>query len=94
MQGPMIAPGYVEMAAQFKMSYNALNGGLGWGIFMIGISCFFTNAAAVIYGRRPIFLLGNLLLFISSLWGYFAHSYGSLLASRLIGCIGMSPFEV
>ncbi|TKA82498.1 hypothetical protein B0A55_01240 [Friedmanniomyces simplex] len=90
----MISPGYADMAVEWKMSYNTLNGGLGWGIFVIGISCFFTNALAVIYGRRPVFLLGNLLLFISSLWGYFAHSYSSLLASRLIGCIGMSPFEV
>jgi len=92
--GPMISPGYVLMAAEFHMDYNSLNGGLGWGIFVIGISCFFTNSLAVIWGRRPVFLLGNLLLFISSLWGYFAHSYNSLLASRLIGCIGMSPFEV
>ncbi|KAK5164681.1 uncharacterized protein LTR77_009887 [Saxophila tyrrhenica] len=92
--GPMISPGYAQMAADWNMSYNALNGGLGWGIFVIGISCFFTNSLAVIWGRRPIFLLGNLLLFISSLWGYFAHSYNSLLASRLVGCIGMSPFEV
>ncbi|KAH8817403.1 major facilitator superfamily domain-containing protein [Xylogone sp. PMI_703] len=92
--GPMISPGFGIMSEQFHMSYNALNGGLGWGIFTIGISCFFTNSMAVIWGRRPIFLLGNLLLFISSTWGYFAHSYHSLLASRLIGCIGMSPFEV
>jgi len=93
-QGPMISPGYAKMAAEFHMSYNALNGGLGWGIFTIGISCFITNGLAVIWGRRPIFLLGNMCLFISSVWGYFAHSYGSLLASRIIGCIGMSPFEV
>ncbi|KUJ15146.1 MFS general substrate transporter [Mollisia scopiformis] len=92
--GPMISPGFALMAKQFDMSYNDLNGGLGWGIFVIGVSCFFTNSMAVIWGRRPIFLLGNLLLFISSVWGYFAHSYHSLLASRLIGCIGMSPFEV
>jgi MFS family permease len=90
----MISPGYASMSREFGISYNALNGGLGWGIFVIGISCFFTNSMAVIWGRRPIFLLGNLLLFISSVWGYFAHSYSSLLASRLVGCIGMSPFEV
>ncbi|KAF4629521.1 hypothetical protein G7Y89_g8624 [Cudoniella acicularis] len=92
--GPMISPGFGLMSKQFDMSYNDLNAGLGWGIFTIGISCFFTNSMAVIWGRRPIFLLGNLLLFVSSVWGYFAHSYHSLLASRLIGCIGMSPFEV
>ncbi|KAL1964866.1 hypothetical protein VTN77DRAFT_6368 [Rasamsonia byssochlamydoides] len=92
--GPMISPGYAMMSEQFHMSYNALNGGLGWGVFVIGVSCFFTQSLAVIWGRRPIFLLGNLLLFISSVWAYFAHSYKSLLASRLVGCVGMSPFEV
>ncbi|RAO67552.1 uncharacterized protein BHQ10_003564 [Talaromyces amestolkiae] len=92
--GPMIAPGYTLMAEQFNMSYNSLNGGLGWGLFVIAFSCFITQSMAVVWGRRPIFLLGNLLLFISSTWGYFANSYKSLLAARLVGCIGMSPFEV
>ncbi|KAI1658593.1 MFS general substrate transporter [Daldinia decipiens] len=82
------------MATQFGMSYNRLNGDLGYGVLVIGLSCFFTNSMAVVWGRRPIFLLGNLLLFISSIGGYYAHTFDSLLGFRLIGCIGMSPFEV
>jgi len=31
--GPMISPGYAQMAEDWNMSYNALNGGLGWGVF-------------------------------------------------------------
>ncbi|KAF1960645.1 serine/threonine kinase 16 [Byssothecium circinans] len=92
--GPMISPGFAEMAKQFNMSYNALNGGLGWAIFAIGISCFVTNGLSVKYGRRPVMILGNLMLFISSVWAYHANSYESLLASRIFGAIGMSPFEV
>ncbi|OTA58932.1 MFS general substrate transporter [Hypoxylon sp. EC38] len=92
--GPMITPGFVEMTSQFGISYNKLNGDLGYGILMIGLSCFVTNSMAVVWGRRPIFLLGNLLLFISSIGGFYAHSFNSLLGFRLIGCIGMSPFEV
>jgi hypothetical protein len=92
--GPMISPGYAEMAIQFNMSYNSLNGGLGWAIFAIGISCFVTNGLSVKYGRRPVMILGNLMLFISSVWAYHAHTYESLLASRIFGAIGMSPFEV
>jgi hypothetical protein len=92
--GPMISPGYGEMAKQFNMSYNTLNGGLGWAIFAIGISCFVTNGLSVKYGRRPVMILGNLMLFISSVWAYHAHTYESLLASRIFGAIGMSPFEV
>lgn len=90
----MISPGYAQMATQFGMSYNRLNGDLGYGVLVIGLSCFFTNSMAVVWGRRPVFLLGNLLLFISSIGGYYAHTFGSLLGFRLIGCIGMSPFEV
>ncbi|KAI1391789.1 MFS general substrate transporter [Hypoxylon trugodes] len=92
--GPMISPGYVQMAAQFGLSYNTLNAQLGYGVLVIGLSCFFTNSMAVVWGRRPVFLLGNLLLFISSIGGYYANSFGSLLGFRLLGCIGMSPFEV
>lgn len=90
----MISPGFVEMAAQFHMSYNSLNGGLGWAIFAIGISCFITNGLSVKFGRRPVIIGGNLFLFISSIWAYFATTYKSLLASRIFGAIGMSPFEV
>ncbi|KAI0172984.1 MFS general substrate transporter [Hypoxylon sp. FL1284] len=92
--GPMITPGFVEMSQQFGVSYNTLNGDLGYGILLIGISCFFTNSMAVVWGRRPVFLLGNLLLFIGSIGGYYARSLGALLVFRLLGCIGMSPFEV
>ncbi|KAI1087653.1 MFS general substrate transporter [Rostrohypoxylon terebratum] len=92
--GPMISPGFVEMASQFGISYNKLNGDLGYGILVIGLSCFFTNSMAVVWGRRPVFLLGNVLLFISSIGGYYSHSFSSLLGFRLAGCIGMSPFEV
>ncbi|KAI5852047.1 MFS general substrate transporter [Durotheca rogersii] len=92
--GPMISPGFVEMAVQFDMSYNSLNAQLGYGVLVIGLSCFVTNSMAVVWGRRPIFLLGNLLLFISSIGGYYSHTFASLLGFRLVGCIGMSPFEV
>ena len=38
-----------------------------------------------IVGKRPVYLSSLLLLVATNIWGYFAHSYGSLLASRLIG---------
>jgi len=38
-----------------------------------------------IIGKRPVYLASLLLLVATNIWGYFAHSYGSLLASRLLG---------
>ena len=59
----MISPGYALMSKEFDMSYNALNGGLGWGVFVIGISCLYVyhflclmvdtlNAVAILPGQR------------------------------------------
>jgi MFS family permease len=53
-----------------------------------------TNGLAVKFGKRPIFLLGNTILFVSSLWASFENSFEGLFASRMFGCVGMSPFEV
>src|SRR5579859_6533188 len=58
------------------------------------ISCFITNGLAVKFGKRPVFIGGNLVLFISSLWASFMNSFNALLASRIFGCIGISQFEV
>lgn len=76
------------------MSYNTLNGGMAWAIFTVGVGCFVTNGLSVKFGRRPALLFGNLCLFIASVWGYFAKSYHSLLALRIVGALGIAPFEV
>jgi predicted MFS family arabinose efflux permease len=36
-------------------------------------------------GKRPVYLASLLLLMATNIWGYFSHSYGSLLASRILG---------
>lgn len=59
-------------------SYNDLNGKLGWGIFLMGVSCFITNGLAVKFGKRPVFISGNLALSISSVWTSQMNSFNGL----------------
>lgn len=40
---------------------------------------------ARIFGKRPIYLVSILFLCVTNIWGYFSTSYGSLLASRIVG---------
>jgi MFS family permease len=51
----------------------------------MGLGCLFWVPVMRIVGKRPVYLASMLLLVATNIWGYFAHSYGSLLASRLIG---------
>ena len=52
-----------------------------------------TNGLAVKYGKRPMFLAANVLLFATSIWAFYTQSWNALLASRLIGSCGLAPYE-
>ena len=69
-----------------------MNGQLGWGYFIIGLVAFVTNGFAVKFGKRPVFLFANLIVLASSIWAIYAQSWEVLLASQLVGSIGIAPF--
>lgn len=70
-----------------------MNGQLGWTYFILGIACLITNGIAVKFGKRPVFLAANILLIAASIGSIFAKSWDMFLASRLIGSIGLAPYE-
>jgi MFS family permease len=70
-----------------------LNGQLGWSFFILGFACFIASGLAVKFGKRPVFLSANVILFTTSIWAFQANSWKSLLASQLIGSVGLGPFE-
>ncbi|KUJ11873.1 putative polyamine transporter [Mollisia scopiformis] len=54
-------------------------------LLFMGLGNLFWMPLMRITGKRPVYLSSLLLLVITNIWGYFAHSYGSLLASRIVG---------
>jgi MFS family permease len=51
----------------------------------MGIGNLFWMPMMRIFGKRPVYLASLLLLTVTNIWGYYAHSYNNLLASRIIG---------
>lgn len=47
-----------------------------------------------IYGKRPIYVATSAILFVVSIWGAVADTYPSFLGSRILGGMGMAPYEV
>lgn len=70
-----------------------MNGQLGWSFFILGFFCLITNGVAVKFGKRPVFLAANILLFATSICSIYATSWNMLLASRLIGSMALAPYE-
>ncbi|KAG0646929.1 putative MFS-type transporter [Hyphodiscus hymeniophilus] len=92
--GPMLSPGFVQIAAELGISVNTLSQSTAWLILTIGLSLFIANPLAKVWGRRPIFIIAVVIMFAGSVWGAFAKDYNSFLASRIISGFGMAPYEV
>ncbi|KAK0712568.1 major facilitator superfamily domain-containing protein [Lasiosphaeria miniovina] len=92
--GPMLSPGFVQVAADLNITVEVLAQSTAWVILMIGLALFLTNPLAKIIGRRPVYILAIVIMFVTSVWGAAVSEYNSFLASRVIAGIGMAPYEV
>jgi MFS family permease len=92
--GPMLSPGFVEIAGELGISVNTLAQSTAWLILTIGLSLFLANPAAKMWGRRPVFIIAIAIMFAGSVWGALAKDYNSFLASRIVSGFGMAPYEV
>ncbi|KAK3348805.1 major facilitator superfamily domain-containing protein [Lasiosphaeria hispida] len=92
--GPMISPGFLRIAADFNITDKVLAQSTAWLILCIGLGLFLTNPLAKIIGRRPVYLVAIVIMFVTSVWGAAVTEYNSWLASRVVAGIGMAPYEV
>lgn len=92
--GPMLGPGFVPVSKELGISINTLSQSTAWLILTIGLSVFLLNPVAKKYGRRPVFVVTACLMFAVSVWAAATTNYPSFLASRIVGGIGMAPYEV
>ncbi|KAK8176725.1 major facilitator superfamily domain-containing protein [Phyllosticta citribraziliensis] len=92
--GPMLGPGFVPISKELGVSVDTLSQATAWVILTLGLCVFLINPFAKLFGKRPMYLLTIVLLVIVSIWGAEAQTYNSFLGSRIIGGIGMAPYEV
>ncbi|KAL5359287.1 major facilitator superfamily domain-containing protein [Aspergillus floccosus] len=92
--GPMLGPGFVDIAEELGVSVNEISQATSYLVLAIGLGLLVSNPLAKCYGKRPVYLIAGLILFASSVWGALTHNYKSFLACRLVGGLGMGPFEV
>ena len=67
----------------------------GYHLLGVGLAGFLFVASARVWGKRHLYLLGTVLIVISSAWGGATpeNNYKSLLWARIIQGVGLAPFE-
>ncbi|KAL1990462.1 hypothetical protein VTN49DRAFT_6301 [Thermomyces lanuginosus] len=92
--GPMLSPGFVDIAEEMHITVNTLSQATAWLILTLGLCVFLINPIAKVYGKRPIYLIALIDLFACSVWAGATDTYPSFLGSRIISAIGMAPYEI
>ncbi|KAI1332544.1 major facilitator superfamily domain-containing protein [Xylariaceae sp. FL0255] len=92
--GPMLSPGFVEIAADLHITVNTLSQSTAWVVLLIGLSLFLFNPLAKKVGRRPVYVISSIIMLTGSIWGGVSKNYSSFLGSRIYSGIGMAPYEI
>ncbi|KAG7571347.1 hypothetical protein FFLO_00699 [Filobasidium floriforme] len=90
--GPVLTPDFGNILTEYHVSLTkviAINGDL---VLTYGIASFLCVSVSDSLGRRPTFLVSNILLLAGLIWGALAKSYGSLLGARILQGFGMGAY--
>jgi MFS family permease len=92
--GPILAANTLTLSEIFVLPFTQVALLTGYFLLGVGVAGILFVASARIWGKRHLFLLGTVLLIVSSAWGGASTSYRSLLWARIIQGVGTAPFEV
>lgn len=90
---PILAAGYNDVSESFGITSHQV--ALTTGLYMLGLGLgsVIMSPTAIIYGKRPIYLLGAALFIVSAIWCAVSPNYTSLLLARIFQGIAVSPVE-
>lgn len=90
---PVLAAGFTNVAADYDVPVTKVP--LTTGLFMLGmgVGSVLASPTAILFGKRPVYLVSAVLFIITSVWCALSPNYNSLLLARLFQGIAVSPHE-
>lgn len=90
---PILAAGFSNVASTYHVTTPKI--ALTTGLYMmgLGVGSVFTSPTAILYGKRPVYLVGALLFVCTSIWCAVSPTYNSLLVARIFQGMSVSPVE-
>ncbi|KAL1798163.1 hypothetical protein ACET3X_002200 [Alternaria dauci] len=91
---PILAANTISLAIYFGRDLTDMALLTGYHLLGVGVAGFLFVPSARIWGKRHVYLLGNLLVVVSCVWGgAVGNHYGGFLWARVIQGVGLAPFE-
>ena len=90
---PVLAAGFEDVAATYNVSIPQV--ALTTGLYMmgLGLGSVFFSPTAILFGKRPVYLVGIILFIVSAVWCATSPNYASLVIARIFMGLAVSPVE-
>ncbi|KAF2703931.1 MFS general substrate transporter [Pleomassaria siparia CBS 279.74] len=90
---PLLAAGFNNVAATYHVSVPQV--ALTTGLYMLGLGfgSVVASPTAILWGKRPVYLVAIVLFMISSIWCALSPNYASLVVARIVQGFAVSPVE-
>ena len=90
---PVLAAGFSNVASTFNVTVPRV--ALTTGLYMMGLGVgnVLMSPTAILYGKRPVYLLGSIVFIVTAIWCAVSPSYTSLVLGRIFMGFGVAPIE-
>lgn len=90
---PILAAGFHQVAASLNVTYAQVARSTGFYMLGLGIGSVIFSPTAILYGKRPVYLMSSILFIVASVWCALAPNYTNLVIARIFQGIAVSPVE-
>ncbi|PKS09347.1 hypothetical protein jhhlp_003961 [Lomentospora prolificans] len=90
---PLLAAGFGDVALDYDVEVEQV--ALTTGLYMLGLGLgsVIASPTAILFGKRPVYLVSAFIFIASCVWCALSPSFGSLVAARILQGIAVSPVE-
>jgi MFS family permease len=89
----ILAAGFNNVAATYQVSAQKVAFTTGLYMLGLGLGSIVMSPTAILYGKRPVYMLGAILFVLSAVWCALSPNYPSLVVARIFQGIAVSPVE-
>lgn len=90
---PILAAGFSDVAATYDVTQQQVAFTTGLYMLGLGVGSVIMSPTAILFGKRPVYLLGATLFILSGIWCALSPNYPSLVVARVFQGIAVSPVE-
>ncbi|KAI9825981.1 MAG: hypothetical protein M1819_007482 [Sarea resinae] len=90
---PILAAGFTNISHTYHVTVPRV--ALTTGLYMmgLGVGSVFAAPTAILFGKRPVYLVGAIVFILTAVWCALSPNYASLVTARVFQGIAVSPVE-